>query len=38
MKAIYNYISEKLKISDDVINRKTLPIDDVTPKDKPESR
>lgn len=37
MKAIYNYISEKLKISDDVINRKTLPIDDVTPKDKPES-
>lgn len=37
MKAIYNYITEKLKISDDVISRKTLPIDDVTPKDKPES-
>lgn len=38
MKTIYNYISEKLKITDEVINRKTLPIEDVTPKDKPESK
>lgn len=38
MKTILNYISEKLKITDEVINRKTLPIEDVTPKDKPESK
>lgn len=38
MKTIHNYITEKLKITDEVINRKTLPIEDVTPKDKPESK
>lgn len=37
MKTMFNYIAEKLKITDEVINRKTLPIDDVMPKDKPES-
>lgn len=37
MKAINKFISEKLKISDSVIKHKELPIDDVKPKDKPES-
>lgn len=37
MKPIIKFIKEKLKISDRVINHKELPIDDVKPKDKPES-